>query len=482
MFASASVMVGAGQATVITRFGDLSRVLTKPGLAWKLPTPIESVIPVDLLLNTTSTGLQDVGTKDGLRILVQAYVAWQVPADPGRIRQFLRAVRNEPDEAARQLRSLVGSALQVTASSFELADLVDTDPKRQLLPAFETRLREQVSIGFRVLYAAIGLLAAAWVASNWRQVPADSQAVVLRFGRIVGVQQAGLTLSWPQPIGHVELVPGADRLLTLRTATTARTAGLQDVFTKANSAAVPEGVGSYLTGDGGVVLLSATITYRVEDGAAYYLARPHVKPALQRLYSASAVGVAATRALDNFLVARPDRVEAIRAPSVATENRQQAMRGDLVLAMNHRLAELATRGASLGVVVVRVDLDAALPPAAKIAFDGVLVAVQLAEQGIASARTEATRTLQAADRERDRLLTAAQANGEERIGEARNRTASIVAIEASMTSAGRPATLDQVYRDQLALLLHKVGRLTAVDANGGARVILPATPPGGAGK
>jgi len=144
VFASSSVMVGAGQATVVTRFGDLSRVLTTPGLAWKLPAPIESVIPVDLRLRTTSTGLQDVGTKDGLRILVQAYVAWQVPDDPERIRQFLRAVRNEPDEAARQLRSLVGSALQVTASSFELADLVDTDPKRQLLPDFEARLRAQV--------------------------------------------------------------------------------------------------------------------------------------------------------------------------------------------------------------------------------------------------------------------------------------------------------------------------------------------------
>ncbi len=144
VFASCSVTVGAGQATVVTRFGDLSRVLTAPGLAWKLPTPVESVIPVDLRLRTTSTGLQDVGTKDGLRVLVQAYVAWQVPGDPDRVRQFLRAVRNEPDEAARQLRSLVGAALQVTASSFELADLVDTDPRRQSLPEFEARLREQV--------------------------------------------------------------------------------------------------------------------------------------------------------------------------------------------------------------------------------------------------------------------------------------------------------------------------------------------------
>ncbi len=144
VFAACSVMVRAGEATVITRFGDLSRVLTRPGLAWKLPAPVESTIPVDLRLRTTATGLQDVGTRDGLRILVQAYVAWQVPDDPARIRQFLRAVRNEPDEAARQLRSLAGSALQVTASSFDLADLVDTDPRRQQLPAFEDRLRAQV--------------------------------------------------------------------------------------------------------------------------------------------------------------------------------------------------------------------------------------------------------------------------------------------------------------------------------------------------
>lgn len=144
-FASATVTVSAGQATVVTRFGDLSRVLTASGLAWKLPAPLETVLPVDLRLRTTSTGLQDVGTRDGLRILLQSYVAWRVPEDPDRIRQFVRAARNDPDEAARQLRSLVGSALQVTASSFAMADLVNTDPARQRLPQLEAALRAAVA-------------------------------------------------------------------------------------------------------------------------------------------------------------------------------------------------------------------------------------------------------------------------------------------------------------------------------------------------
>ncbi|HTH96026.1 MAG TPA: protease modulator HflC [Stellaceae bacterium] len=138
---SCLVMVGAGQAVVITEFGKPVRVLTTPGLAWKLPAPIEGTIPVDLRLLTTSSGLQDVGTRDGLRILVQAYVAWRVPADPRHIKQFLRTVSNDPDGAARQLRSFIGSALQITASNFDLNGLVNTDTNKVKLGEFERQLQ-----------------------------------------------------------------------------------------------------------------------------------------------------------------------------------------------------------------------------------------------------------------------------------------------------------------------------------------------------
>ncbi len=143
--AACIVMVPAGEAGVITRFGNPVRVVTEPGLAWKLPAPFESSIPIDLRLRTTSTGLQDVGTRDGLRVLVQAYVAWQVPSDPQRVRQFLRSVRNQPDEAARQLRSFVSAALHVTSSNFGLSDLVNVDPRKVRLDAFEEQLRSQIA-------------------------------------------------------------------------------------------------------------------------------------------------------------------------------------------------------------------------------------------------------------------------------------------------------------------------------------------------
>jgi membrane protease subunit HflC len=138
------VLVGPSEAVVVTRFGDPVRVLVHPGLAWRLPSPIESTSTVDLRLRTTSSGLQDVGTRDGLRVLLQAYVAWQVPDDPDHVRKFLRAVRNQPDEAAEQLRSFVRSALEITASGFDLANLVNTDPKKVQLSEFERRLADRL--------------------------------------------------------------------------------------------------------------------------------------------------------------------------------------------------------------------------------------------------------------------------------------------------------------------------------------------------
>jgi len=142
--AACVVLVGAGRAVVVTRFGNPVNVIVHPGLAWKLPAPIESTIDVDLRLRTTSSGLHDVGTRDGLRILVQAYVAWQVPAEADHIRQFLRAVRNQPDVAAQQLRNFIGSALEITATSFDLSSLVNTDPAKVQLSQFESRLRERL--------------------------------------------------------------------------------------------------------------------------------------------------------------------------------------------------------------------------------------------------------------------------------------------------------------------------------------------------
>ena len=74
---------------------------------------------------------------------------------------------------------------------------------------------QSLRTGFRTLYLATLLLALGWTVSNCRQVPPDSQAVVLRFGQVVRVQPAGLLLAWPRPIEQVALLPAPARQIEL---------------------------------------------------------------------------------------------------------------------------------------------------------------------------------------------------------------------------------------------------------------------------
>lgn len=138
--------VRAGSATVVTQFGSPVRVLLTPGPAWRIPAPFETPVDVDLRVRSTSSGLQDVGTRDGLRVLIQAWALWKVKPDNDHVLRFIRAVQNQPDEAARQIRTFVGSALETTVSNYALADIVNTDSSKIKISQLEQQLRDQLKI------------------------------------------------------------------------------------------------------------------------------------------------------------------------------------------------------------------------------------------------------------------------------------------------------------------------------------------------
>lgn len=138
------VQVHAGSATVITRFGSPVRVLMDPGLGWRLPAPFETPLEVDLRSRSTSSGLQDVGTRDGLRVIVQAWAIWKVSPDQQNVLRFIRAVQNQPEEAARQIRTFIGSSLETTTSNYALAEIVNTDSTKVKIPQLEAQIKEQL--------------------------------------------------------------------------------------------------------------------------------------------------------------------------------------------------------------------------------------------------------------------------------------------------------------------------------------------------
>jgi regulator of protease activity HflC (stomatin/prohibitin superfamily) len=330
--------------------------------------------------------------------------------------------------------------------------------------ALQGPLAQSIDIGLRAARLAIAILALGWATMNVRQVPPDMQAVVTRFGAIDRVQQAGLIVAWPRPFERVLLTPGPAQQMTQHIEVNAAAAAGLDRMISISEALT---AGLYLTGDGGVVLLDATLTWRVADAAAYVVAEPHVAPALRRLAEGAAAAIAAARPLDDFVVARPE----------AADPRAQAARAALRAAyageVNRRLSALEASGGGLGIEVTRAGLSAFLPTAAKAAFDQVLTAGQTAEQTIAQARTAAEEARQRADQERNRILAEAKAAASERTAEAHARTAEIESLAAGAEPGARPALIERIYRQRIGAILHNAGAVTAIDARGGSRVILP---------
>jgi regulator of protease activity HflC (stomatin/prohibitin superfamily) len=350
---------------------------------------------------------------------------------------------------------------------------------------------QSVAIGFMAVYVVTLLLALVWAASNVRQIAPDSQAVVLRFGKMVRTQSAGLLIAWPRPFEDVILLPGASRQLSQAMQALPATGGISAASQDTSTGAIPPTATPYLTGDGNVVILDGTLTYHVTDAEAYYLAQDHIAPALNRVYDAAAVDVAAANSLNDFIVAKVTSDDNASNASNASDNNasndtsasdaadttitatRAEVRQELLDAVNARLNQLASQGSSLGITIDRIDTTAYLPPDAKLAFDAVLTATQAADQQVAAARTQAELRRQGSLREQDRLLSAAQAAALEAVTNAQVSTATISALESQENPTNRDDLLLRAYRDGAAAVLSRVGKTTLIDPNSGARLILP---------
>jgi regulator of protease activity HflC (stomatin/prohibitin superfamily) len=318
----------------------------------------------------------------------------------------------------------------------------------------------------------VALLALIGLFSNVRQIPPDSRAVVLRFGAVEREQGAGLLLAWPRPIERVILLPAAERQLELRIARFDGPSGSDGPPADPQIETDPRrNDGFLLTGDGGVVHLGATLFYRITDPASYLLAGEHVQPALIRLFAAAAVAVCAARDIDAILVARPEQ------QGDKGQLGRERLRGDLTRAINRRLDQLAGTPASLGVTVDRVDLVAALPASAKAAYDQVLTVSQAAEEGVARARTYAEGKAQEAVRERDRILTEANAAAAETVSQASSRTAAIRAIAEKERGAAGAGLLERIYADRIGAVLKKARQVDTLPVGGGLHALLPGVNP-----
>ncbi len=327
-------------------------------------------------------------------------------------------------------------------------------------------------LAFFALYAVTVLAAVAWAFSNVRQIDPQNRAVVLHFGALDRIQNAGLLLAWPPPFEQVVLLPAADRVIERRVENLLR----NDEALKADRVATfatplsdaLAGSGYLLTGDAGVVQLDVRVFYKVTDPYDFVLQGDHVLPALDRLVTRSAVSLTAARDLDTILVARP---ELIGADNQAAERRER-LRGDLVQGINLRLAELKTSGQGIGIEVARVDVQSSLPGLAVSAFNAVLTASQQADKAVANARTDAEKLTQSANEQADRTLQVAHAQARERLAKASADTATASSLAKAQLQGTDPQMLLRLYRERMPKILGQAGSVTTVDPKDDSRLII----------
>lgn len=327
-------------------------------------------------------------------------------------------------------------------------------------------------LAFIALYAVTVLAALAWAGSNVRQIDPQNRALVLHFGALQRVQNAGLLLAWPRPFEQVVLLPAADRVLERRVEGLLRSdAALEG--DRVASLATPlsdalAGSGYLLTGDAGVVQLDVRVFYKVSEPFAYVLQGDHVLPALDRLVTRSALALTAARDLDTILVARP---ELIGNDHQAAERRER-LRGDLLQGINQRLAELTASGQGIGLEVTRVDVQSSLPGPAVSAFNAVLTASQQADKAVANARTEAEKLTQGANEQADRSLQVAHAQASERLALTRAQTATVQSLAEAQRNGSDPEMLLRLYRERLPKILGQAGSVTTVNPQDDSRLII----------
>ena len=328
---------------------------------------------------------------------------------------------------------------------------------------------QSLAISFRFLFIAIFVLAAGWIVSNCRLIPADSRAVVLRFGTVAREEGPGLLLALPRPFEEVLLLPSSDR--QIEQAIQTYMSGDESPYAKESASSQVmsdprENASLLLTGDMSVVAYRASIFYRIIDAKAYVLTKDQVASALERLFVSSAIAVTASRDLDTILVARPEK-EGANAAKLGRER----FRVDLANEVNRRLTQLAEFGGGFGVVISRVDLFPQFPAEAKTAFDRVLVTLQTMESQAAQARTEAEQTRQKYAQSRDRLATDTQAQAAELVREAQTRTAAIAALAQEPGIPG-DILMSQIFSDRVGGIMQKADQVMTTDGEGGTHLIL----------
>lgn len=133
-----SFQVRTTEVAIEKTFGeaDAASVITEPGLNWKWPWPIQSVVKYDKRLRILEDQTEETRTADSKNIILTTYTVWTI-ADPY---EFHRNYRSE-EEGARALKTKIRSHKLAVAGKHTFSEFVSTNPAERHLDQIEDEMK-----------------------------------------------------------------------------------------------------------------------------------------------------------------------------------------------------------------------------------------------------------------------------------------------------------------------------------------------------
>ncbi|HRN74742.1 protease modulator HflC [Ottowia sp.] len=137
LLASTMFVVDQRQFGIVYQLGQIQKVITEPGLNFKLPPPFQNVNYIDKrLLTLDSMDTEPMLTAEKQRVVIDWFVRWRI-TDPG---AYIRNVGLDESAGAMQLNRVVRNAFQEEVNRRTVRELISTrreavmaDVKRELI-------------------------------------------------------------------------------------------------------------------------------------------------------------------------------------------------------------------------------------------------------------------------------------------------------------------------------------------------------------
>ncbi|MBV8141063.1 MAG: FtsH protease activity modulator HflK [Verrucomicrobia bacterium] len=292
---------------------------------------------------------------------------------------------------------------------------------------------------------AILLLAGLW--TSYYTVGAESEGVVLRFGKFLKTVEPGLHFKLPFGIDGVTVLP-TRRQLKLEFGFT--TPGY--LTNPVQSSEDPDEEKSMVTGDLNAALVEWVVQYRIEDPRQYLFDVRNPAETLRDLSEAAMREVIGDRTVDELI----------------TIGRQ-----DIEIEALARMQELSKRY-QLGIRVDQVQLKNVNPPSqVQASFNEVNKAQQDRENAINIANGEYNKVIPKAKGQADQMIRGAEGYRFKRVNEAEGDVAAFTAVLEQYVKAPE-ITRTRLYLETMGEVLPQTGQKIIVDDS--MRQLLPILP------